>query len=256
MAILQLHQFLCRSDNYGVLVHDAKSGTTISVDTPGESAVRNALLQRGWKLTHIFNTHHHFDHVEGNAGLKSDFGCKIIGPGLEADKITDLDEGVGDGDEFSIGDIKIRVIATPGHTLGEVSFHFPDNNIVFTGDTLFALGCGRVFEGTPEMMWQSLEKLAALPRETIVYCGHEYTLANARFAVTVDPENPVLLQRLEKITQLRAENQPTLPTTIGEELDTNPFLRPADPAIRTNLGMEAATNAEVFAEIRARKDAA
>lgn len=254
MTALEIHQFTCRSDNFCVLIHDADAGLTASIDTPEEASIRQALQDTGWTLTHIFNTHHHFDHVEGNANLKADFGCTIIGPKDEADKIPQLDQAVGDGEETMFGNHLISVIGTPGHTLGEISYYLPDEGVVFTGDTLFALGCGRVFEGTPAMMWQSLQKLAELPRDTKVYCGHEYTLANAKFAVTVDPENGALQKRLEEIIALRQRDQPTLPTTIGEELDTNPFMRPADGGIRNTLAMESASDAEVFAEIRKRKD--
>lgn len=256
MAVLEIHQFTCRDDNYGVLIHDPESGMTASIDTPQEAPIRAALQQKGWNLSHIFVTHHHFDHVEGNVGLKADFNCEIIGPGSEADKIPQMDTSVGHGDTFSFGNVQVEVIGTPGHTLGEISYYIPSANVVFSGDTLFALGCGRVFEGTPAMMWQSLQRLAALPHETSVYCGHEYTLANAGFAVTIDPENAALGQRVREIEKLRANNLPTLPTTIGRELDTNPFLRPDDLAIRKNLGMEKASDAEVFTEIRARKDKA
>ncbi len=254
MTALEIHQFTSRGDNYGVLIHDGDTGLTASIDTPEEAAVRKALQDTGWSLTHILNTHHHFDHVEGNEGLKAEFNCTIIGPKDEAGKIPQIDQAVGHGETFLFGNRPVRVIGTPGHTLGEISYHLPDEGLAFTGDTLFALGCGRVFEGTPEMMWQSLQRLAELPRETIVYCGHEYTLANAKFAITVNPENAALQQRMNEIIALRENDQPTLPTTIGLELDTNPFLRPADKDIRRVLAMESATDAEVFAEIRKRKD--
>ena len=254
MTALEIHQFTCRSDNFCVLVHDPDTGLTASIDAPDEVVINQALADTGWNLTHIFTTHHHFDHVEGNANLKAKFGCMIIGPKDEADKIPQLDEAYGHGMSFQFGGRRIEVIGTPGHTLGEISFYLPDDGVVFAGDTLFAIGCGRVFEGTPDMMWQSLQRLAELPRETKVYCGHEYTLSNAKFAVTIDPDNEALQARLTDIVKLRAENQPTLPTTIGLELDTNPFLRPANADIRANLDMANASDAEVFAEIRSRKD--
>jgi len=254
MTALEIYQFTCRGDNFCVLIHDNELGLTASIDAPEEAAIRQALSDTGWNLTHILNTHHHFDHVEGNANLKATFGCKIIGPKDEADKIPQLDEARGHGESFTFGDHRVEVIGTPGHTLGEISYYLPDDGVVFTGDTLFALGCGRVFEGTPDMMWQSLQRLAELPRETAVYCGHEYTLSNAKFALTIDPENEALQKRLKEVIKLRAEDLPTLPTKIGLELDTNPFLRPANDLIRTNLGMQDASDREVFAEIRARKD--
>jgi hydroxyacylglutathione hydrolase len=253
-STLQIHQFTCRSDNFGVLVHDPETGQTATIDAPEESAIRAALKTTGWRLTHILNTHHHLDHTEGNAALKQEFGCTIIGPKDEADRIPGIDQAVAHGENFMFANHRVEVIGTPGHTLGQISLYFPDDGIAFTGDTLFALGCGRVFEGDMAMMWTSLSRLAELPPETVVYCGHEYTLANARFALTVDPGNAALQNRAKDIEQLRAANKPTLPTTIGEELATNPFLRPHDPAIRKLLDMHNATDAEVFAEIRTRKD--
>jgi len=254
MSSLEFFQFSCLSDNYGVLVHDPVSGDTASIDTPDENAVRDALSKKGWNLSHILVTHHHWDHTQGIEALKKDTGCLVMGPGKEADKISALDETVDDGDTFSFGGEIVRVILTPGHTLGMVNFHFTNSGVVFTGDTLFALGCGRVFEGDNAMMWASLKKLMTLPPETIIYCGHEYTQANAAFSLTIDPENDTLRARAAEISALRAAGEPTLPTTMAVELQTNPFLRAADPSIRKNLGLENASDAEVFSEIRTRKD--
>lgn len=254
MTNLQFHQFPCREDNYGVLVHDPETGKCASIDASDEGAILAALDGTGWKLSHIYITHWHFDHVEGIAGLKGKFNCHVAGPRREADKIDDLDEKLDDGDEFNFGGDKVRVIATPGHTLGMISFYFVQNKTVFAGDTLFALGCGRLFEGDGAMMWESMRKLAVLPRDTTVYCGHEYTLANGRFAMSIDPDNEKLQARMKLFTRLREEGKPTLPTTIGEELDTNPFMRPDDKAIREHLGMAVASDAAVFTEIRKRKD--
>ena len=254
MAKLEIHQFMCRSDNFGVLLHDAETGRTASVDAPEEAAIRAALDEKGWNLTHILVTHHHGDHVEANMALKQAFGVEIIGPKAEAARIPGIDRGVGEGDSLDFAGHHVTVISTPGHTSGEISYFFPEDGLLFAADTLFALGCGRVFEGTPAEMWELLKKLRALPDSTVVYCGHEYTLANARFAVTVDPGNPLLAARARDIEALRNAGRPTLPTTIGEEKATNPFLRPDDPAIRAHLGMKDATDAEVFAEIRGRKD--
>jgi hydroxyacylglutathione hydrolase len=254
MGDLQFHQFTCRGDNFGVLVHDPESGQTASIDAPVEAAVLAALDDTGWQLSHILVTHWHLDHVEGIGGLKKAFGCHVIGPVREAKKIHDLDESLGDGDVFQFGGDNVRVISTPGHTLGMINFHFENSNTVFTGDTLFALGCGRIFEGDGPMMWESMQKLAKLPRETVVYCGHEYTLANGRFALSVDGDNEALKLRMETIVKLRDEGKPTLPTTIGEELDTNPFMRADNSTIRSHLGMENASESEVFTEIRKRKD--
>jgi len=254
MAEFEIHQFMCRSDNFGVLVHDPVSGLTASIDAPEEGPILDALKEKGWSLSHILTTHCHGDHVEANEALKKRFAIEIIGPAAEADRIPGIDKTVGDGDRFDFAGHPVDVISTPGHTAGHVCFHFPDDGLLFAADTLFALGCGRVFEGTPEGMWDSLKKLRRLPDPTIVYCGHEYTLSNARFAVTVDPENLSLQARASDVEALRQAGRPTLPTTIGEEKVTNPFFRPDDPGIRTHLGMEKASDAEVFAEIRGRKD--
>ncbi|MGE0280695.1 MAG: hydroxyacylglutathione hydrolase [Rhizobiaceae bacterium] len=251
---IDVEQFVCRSDNFGVLLRDRETGVTALVDAPEEKTILAAIERTGWKPSIILTTHHHGDHVEANLALKERFGLEIIAPAAEASKIPGVDRTVSERDTIPFGKEAIRVIETPGHTAGHVSYHFPASGVVFTADTLFALGCGRLFESPPAVMHQSLSKLAALPPETVVYCGHEYTLANARFALTVDRDNAALAARAAKIEKLRAENRPTLPTTIGEELATNPFLRWADPSIRAHLGMDNATDAEVFAEIRKRKD--
>ncbi|KQQ34677.1 hydroxyacylglutathione hydrolase [Rhizobium sp. Leaf306] len=254
MKPLELEVFPCRSDNFGVLVHDPESGLTASIDAPEEQPIIDAAARRGWTITHIFTTHHHTDHVEANLALKEKFGLEIIGPVNEAVAIPGLDRTVADGDEFHFGDHLVRVIETPGHTAGHICFHFPDDKILFAADTLFALGCGRLFERSASDMWSSLQKLAVLPDETAIYFGHEYTLSNARFALTIDPDNERLKTRAAEIEALRADGKFTIPTMMGLEKETNPFLRPADPAIRRNLIMEGKTNEEVFAEIRKRKD--
>lgn len=252
--MLAVHQFPARSDNYGVLMHD-ESGATASIDAPETDAVLAALEETGWTLTHILTTHHHMDHVAGNEDLKSRFGCEIVGPKAEADRIPGIDRAVSGGDTFDWAGHRIEVIATPGHTKGHIVYHLPEHHLLFAADTLFACGCGRVFEGTMEEMWGSLERLLDLPDETVVHAGHEYTLSNARFAVTIDPDNTELRERLAEVERLRAENRPTLPTTMARERATNPFLRVGDVAIRSGLGMMEASDAEVFAEIRRRKDA-
>ncbi|MGN6763552.1 MAG: hydroxyacylglutathione hydrolase [Rhizobiaceae bacterium] len=253
MAI-EIDQFMCLSDNFGVMIHDRESGATALVDAPEEAPILAALERTGWKPSIIFTTHHHTDHVQANLALKEKFGLKIIGPKAEASKIPGIDETVVEGDTLSFGDEPVRVIETPGHTAGHVSYHFPQSGVVFTADTLFALGCGRLFECPPETMFASLKKLTVLPGATRVYCGHEYTEANARFAVTIDPENSALVARAAEIRKLRAEGKPTLPTTIERELETNPFLRWHDAGVRNTLGMPKASDEEVFAEIRKRKD--
>lgn len=255
MTALEFHQFPCLSDNYGVLVHNRQTGATLLIDAPDEAAIRAALRETGWRVSHILITHHHWDHTQAVAAIKSDFGCRVVGPVAESDKIADLDETIDDGDRRDFGGIDVEAIATPGHTLGQISYYLPQAGAAFTGDTLFALGCGRVFEGTPSMMWATMEKLMArLPDATRIYCGHEYTLANAKFAVTVDPDNDALRARLDDVKRLRDAGRPTLPTTMALEKQTNPFLRAANPALRAHLGMRNAENAAVFAEVRKRKD--
>ncbi len=254
MKSLDLDVFLCRTDNFGVLVHDPETNLTASIDAPDADAVIKAAERRGWKITHIFTTHHHTDHVEGNLALKEKYGCEIIGPINEAVAIPGLDKTMADGDSFEFGEHTVNVIETPGHTAGHICYHFVDDKVLFAADTLFALGCGRLFERSAADMWHSLQKLAVLPDETAIYFGHEYTLSNARFALTIDPDNERLKARAADIEAMRAEGKFTIPTTLAMEKETNPFLRAADPSIRRNLLMESRTNEEVFAEIRKRKD--
>ena len=255
---MQVHQFPCLSDNYAFLLHDPATGATAVVDTPEVAPIEAALRETGWKLTHILNTHWHADHTGGNAELKARHGCVVVGPRGErkgADAIPGMDVSVGQDDIVNIGSIEAKVLNVPGHTAGHVAYHFADNSVVFVGDTLFVMGCGRLFEGDAATMWRSIQKIMALPRDTAVYCAHEYTLANARFAVTVDPENDALRARLLETERARDAGMPTVPTTVGRELETNPFCRPASEGIRAALGMAGATDAEVFAETRRRKDA-
>lgn len=254
MADLQIELFIARSDNFGVLIHDPESGRTASIDAPEEAPIVAALERRGWYLTDIFTTHHHQDHVEANLALKAKYDCEITGPKNEADKIPGLGFAFGDGGAFVWAGRPVMVIETPGHTAGHICYYLPDDHLLFSADTLFALGCGRLFERPARDMWTSLSKLKELPEETTVYFGHEYTLANARFAVTVDPRNDELLARARDIESLRAEGKFTAPTTLGLELRTNPFLRADDSEIRKHLAMEGAEDWEVFAEIRSRKD--
>ncbi len=254
MSHLQIEQFSARSDNFGVLIHDPETGLTASIDAPEEQPILNALKRRGWKLTHILTTHHHLDHVEANLALKRRFGVQIIGPEDEKAQIPGIDRTLRDGDHFQFGSFDIQVISTPGHTKGEISFFIPAAKVLFAGDTLFSLGCGRLLEGTPAIMFNSLQKLVSLPGDTQVYCGHEYSESNARFALSIDPDNSALKERAKEIATLRAAGQPTLPTTILREMATNPFLRWHDPAIRRNLKMTDASDEAVFAEIRKRKD--
>ena len=254
MATLEYFQFPYMSDNYGVLVHSPGTGQTAAVDAGDATAYLDALETKGWELSHLLITHHHGDHTAGLAEIKNQTGCTVIGPEQLSQPISGLDKMVGDGDKFEFAGVGVEVLHTPGHTTDMMNFYFPSENIIFTGDTLFTLGCGRVFEGTKTMMWQSLQKLMQLPPATIGYSSHEYTLANAKFALSVDPDNEKLKIRTEKFEAMRADGKPTVPSTLGEELDTNPFLRAGDPAIRKFLGMEDASDSEVFAEIRSRKD--
>lgn len=252
--MLQIEQFTCLSDNFGVLIHDPESGRTASIDAPEAAAIVDRLDAKGWTLTDIMTTHHHHDHVGGNLELKERYGCRITGPKGEADKIPGIDEAVGEGDVFSFGPFDFEVFETPGHTAGHIVYYSPKAGLLFAGDTLFSMGCGRLFErGAPEM-WSGLKKLKALPAETMLYCGHEYTLSNARFALSVDPDNHALQARAATVERLRSEGKPTLPVPLATEYKTSPFLRPDDPAIRTHLGMADASDEDVFAEIRKRKD--
>lgn len=254
MTGLAFHQFICRSDNYGLLVHDDKSGSTAAIDAPDAAEIERQLAAMGWELTHILTTHRHGDHVEGNLALQRRFGCSIIGPKREAGQVPGIDREVSGGDHFTWAGREVRVLDCPGHTLGHIAYHIPSERVVFAGDTLFSLGCGRVFEGTMQDMYRSVNQFAALPPETQLYCGHEYTQSNARFALAVEPENIALRQRAAEVDRLRAQGKMTCPSTIAAEVAANPFLRTDSPEIRKNLGMEAAADPEVFAELRRRKD--
>ncbi|MDN2568414.1 hydroxyacylglutathione hydrolase [Aquibium sp. A9E412] len=251
---LEIEQFTCRDDNFGVLAHDSETGETALIDAPEERAILAAIERTGWKPTMVLVTHKHPDHVEAIPALKERFGLTVVGPAAEADSIPGIDRTLAEGDTVRVGRHEAKVIETPGHTAGHISYHFADAGIAFTADTLFALGCGRLFEGSPADMLGSMRKLAALPLDTVIYCGHEYTQANARFALSVDPTNSALKQRAERIDALREDGKPTLPTTLAEEMATNPFLRWHDPVIRRNLDMADASDEAVFAELRKRKD--
>jgi hydroxyacylglutathione hydrolase len=244
----------CLKDNYAVLMHDGATGATVLIDAPEEAPISAALARLGWRLSHILITHHHHDHVGGLQALKAASGAVVIGPAGEASRIEGLDRTVTGGDRVAAGPFEADVIDTPGHTAGHVSYYFGEEKLAFTGDTLFVLGCGRLLEGTAGEMWNSLGRLAGLPDETAVYCGHEYTLGNAKFAETVLGDDPALARRKQRFEQLRAAGLPTLPTTIGEERATNPFLRAGEPGVAERLGMAGASPLEVFAEIRRRKD--
>lgn len=248
------HQFPCLSDNFGVLLHDPATGATASIDAPEAAAVEKALAETGWKLTHILVTHHHQDHTGGVAELKAKYKCRVIGPRGEAAKIPTLDETVAEGDTIKLGSLTARVLDTPGHTAGHISLVFDAEKLAFVGDTLFSIGCGRVIEGTMEQMWNSLLKLRALPDDTQFFCGHEYTQANVKFALTIEPDNAALLARAKEVDALRAADKPTLPATIGAEKAQNCFLRADIPAVAAAVGRAGRPAAEVFGEIRERKN--
>ena len=250
----QTHQFPYGDDNYGLLMHCTESGLTACVDAGDAGATEAALAETGWRLTHIFITHHHGDHTAGLDNLKERHDASILGPTTDSAVSSLYDIRLSDGDEFEFAGRKVVVIATPGHTLDMLNFYIPEEDIVCTGDTLFVMGCGRIFEGDSDMMWASLEKLLALPDHTVIYCSHEYTLANANFARSVDPDNTSLAARQGAVIELRDNDLPTVPTRLDLEKATNPFLRVDNAKIRAHLGMEQASNAEVFAEIRRRKD--
>ena len=252
MRQVEIRQFIAGQDNYCVLVHDAGSGVTLSIDAPDAATIDRELQAAGWKLTHILITHHHGDHTAGNVALKAATGCRIIGPAAESHKIPALDAVVRGGDMVDIGGLKFDVIETPGHTLGHIAYHEPSLKLAFVGDTLFTLGCGRVIEGDYPMMWASLEKLARLPEDTMIYCGHEYTAANARFALTIEPGNAELQVRARQA----AKGGAMVPTRLGDELATNPFLRANAAPIRHFLGLEGVPAWKVFGEIRDRKNRA
>ncbi len=254
MARLDVHQFSARGDNYGVLIHDPETGATASIDAPDAEAILAALHETGWGLTHILITHHHHDHTAGNEVLKRMTGCTIVGPATEARSIPGIDVEVSEGDSVAVGNAKALVIETPGHTRGHVSYFLPEDGIAFVGDTMFSVGCGKLLEGDAKTMWHSLQKLMALPPETAIYCGHEYTGANTRFALTVEPGNAALQARAAEVAALTDKGAPALPSTIAQELATNPFLRPSSPEIQKRLGMEGRELWEIFGETRKRKD--
>lgn len=254
MAELQINMFPCLSDNYGYLVHDRDSKFTAAIDTPEAAKVNAALQDNGWKLTHILNTHHHLDHSGGNLELQKKWGCTIIGSKSDASRIPGIQQQVSDGDSFDLGGHPVRVLDLSGHTQGHIAYYFQNDAILFSGDALFALGCGRLFEGSAEQMWTSLQKVMALPEDTLLYCGHEYTQANAQFALSVEPQNEELVARAEQIDKLRSEGKPTVPSSLALEKRTNPFLRPMSVDLQKTVGLEGAPLVEVFAETRRRKD--
>jgi hydroxyacylglutathione hydrolase len=246
--------FTCLTDNFGVLIHDPATKATAAIDAPEAAPIIKALEREGWTLTDILITHHHGDHVGGVAELKQKYKCRVVAPHDKKAKIADVDLRVAQGDIVKVGNLLGRVLETPGHTLDHVSYVFDDEKVVFAADTLFSIGCGRVFEGTYPMMWDSLLKLRALPDDFKLYCGHEYTASNVKFALGIESGNPALKARADEVTRLRAVNKPTVPTLMGEEKKANVFLRADDPAVAAAVHMKGASGAEVFGELRERKN--
>ncbi|MDT4288653.1 hydroxyacylglutathione hydrolase [Methylomonas sp. MO1] len=242
------------NDNYIYLLHEPNSGETAVVDPAVSAPVVDALQQQDWQLDYIFNTHHHGDHVGANLQLKQQTGCKIVGSAADQARIPGIDIMLSDGDVVKLGNQSFQVIDTPGHTVGHIVYYSADSQALFCGDTLFSLGCGRLFEGSAEQMWYSLQKLKALPAETRIYCAHEYTAANGRFALSIDADNPQLQQRITQVVELRRQNLPSIPSTIGLELATNPFFREHDTGIRHKIDMTEQSDLAVFRQLRLLKD--
>lgn len=250
----EIRVFPCLSDNFGYLIHDAATGATASIDAPEAAPIIAALEREGWTLTDILVTHHHADHVGGIAELKKKYGCRVVAPFDKKAAIHGVDVRVKEGETIKVGSLTARVLDTPGHTLDHISYMFDDDRALFCADTLFSIGCGRVFEGTYPMMWESLLKLRALPNDTRIYCGHEYTASNVKFALGIEPDNPALKARADEVAKLRAANQPTIPTLMRDEKEANTFLRADVPSVAAALGMTGKSPAEVFGEIRERKN--
>ena len=249
---LEVHQFPCLEDNYGFLLHDPASNETACIDTPDADTYLREAAKKGWQITQIWNTHWHPDHAGGNEAIKAATGCKIVAPEAEAGKIAGIDRTVGHGDIVCLGAWEAHVIDVGGHTMGHIAYHVPSAGIAFVGDSVFALGCGRMFEGTAPQFWKSLSRVKALPPETMLYCAHEYTTANARFALHADPDNAALREYAEDISRLRADDQPTVPTKLARELETNPFLRADHSDMQARWGGGDAV--ETFAALRSAKD--
>lgn len=251
---LDLVTIPCLKDNYAFLVHDSESGATAVVDVPEAAPILKELQARKWQLTDILVTHHHDDHIAGLPALRDATGAQVWGAKADAHRLPPLDHALAEGDSVTIGTHRGRVMDVSGHTIGHIAFHFPKAGLAFTADSLMAAGCGRLFEGSAQTMWASLSKLAALPPETLICSGHEYTTANIRFALSLEPGNPALISRASQVALAREDVRPTVPSTLSEELATNPFLRASLPQMKAAIGLPDAPDAEAFAEIRALKD--
>ena len=251
--MLEVHQFACLSDNYGFLLHDPESKETACIDTPDADAYLREAAYKSWQITQIWNTHWHPDHAGGNEAIKAATGCTIVAPVAEAARIAGIDRTVEHGDIVCLGKWEAHVIDVGGHTMGHIAYHLPHSELAFVGDSLFALGCGRMFEGTAPQFWESLLRLKALPPQTMIHCAHEYTAANARFAVHADPDNALLTEYVRQIEQARAKGLPTVPTKLERELATNPFLRADDPNLQARWGSSGDAVA-TFAALRSSKD--
>ena len=251
---LELVTLPCLTDNFAYLIRDGQTGTVALVDAPEAAPVLAALRERGWPLHLILLTHHHDDHIQAVPELRAATGAQVWGAKADAHRLPSLDRALRDGDSIAVGGETGTVIDVPGHTRGHVAFHFPGAGLAFTADSLMAAGCGRLFEGTAAEMWSSLQKLAALPPETLICSGHDYLVGNFRFAQTLEPDNPALILRIEETERMRRDGRLPMPSRLSEELATNPFLRAGLPGLKAALGMTGATDAEVFAEIRRRKD--
>ena len=249
--MLEVHQFPCLTDNYGYLLHDSETGETVCIDTPDGAEYLREAAAKGWHITQIWNTHWHPDHAGGNTAIKDITGCTIVAP-AEVERISTIDRVVCNGDGLNLGEYEVQVIDVSGHTNGHVAYYLPAAGIAFVGDSVFVLGCGRMFEGTPDQFWNGLKRIRALPPETTLYCAHEYSQANARFALHADPDNVALQYYAQEIDDKRSAGQPTVPSTLGRELETNPFLRADHASLRDRWG--GVTPAETFAALRAAKD--
>src|SRR4030081_2591671 len=250
----EIRLFPCLTDNFGYLIHDPATKATASIDAPEAAPVIQALEREGWNLTDILVTHHHGDHAGGIGELKQKYNCRVVAPHDKSAKSANVDLRVGRGVGGKIGDLLARVLETPGHTLDHISYVFDREKALFAADTLFSIGCGRVFEGNYPMMWDSLLKLRALPDDFKLYCGHEYTAANVKFALSVESDNPALKARAAEVARLRADNEPTVPTLLGEEKKANVFLRADEPSVAASVRMKGMSAAEVFGELRERKN--